>query len=255
MLTALAVPQSVEIAEKSLGKSAENLDMSLWGLIINADFIVQIVMLILLVGSVMSWSIIVNKTRQLKKLKYHARNFNKDFWHERTLENFYDRISHHPQDPYERSFCLGMSEWKQGLGRIDNEEYSGELNTVTLLERVEKVMHLSVEKELTDLRKGLTFLATLASSAPFIGLLGTVWGIMSSFQSIAVHQNTNLAVVAPGIAEALFTTALGLFAAIPAVIFYNVLSENIKQYTFNLESFIDEFMNIISRQMNRAKKS
>jgi len=251
MLTAVAVPESVEIAEKSIGKSVQNLDMSLWGLITHADFVVQLVMLILLVGSIISWAIIINKALQIKKLNSHAVKFNKSFWHERTLENFYDRVSNHPQDPYESVFCIGMSEWKEGMSSISNNKVEAQSSMPLLQERVEKAMHLSIEKKIAELRKGLIFLATLASSAPFIGLLGTVWGIMSSFQSIAIHQNTNLSVVAPGIAEALFTTALGLFAAIPAVIFYNIFSQNIGQYTSNLEAFIDEFINIISRQMDR----
>ncbi len=254
MLTAVAASGAVEIIEKAIGKSAADIDMSLWGLIVHADFAVQVVILILLLGSIISWAIIANKIRKMKKLERQAEKFNKIFYNEESLESLHDRISRNPQDPYEEIFCAGMTEWKESTNPRKKKKNMMNIVSFSLQERIERVMRLSVEKEIIFIKQGLVFLATLASSAPFIGLFGTVWGIMSSFQSIAVHQNTNLAVVAPGIAEALFATAFGLFAAIPAVIFYNILSHSIRKYTFNLESFVDEFLNIVSRQIDDAPK-
>jgi biopolymer transport protein TolQ len=169
------------------------------------------------------------------------------FWEGTSLETLYDKVARDTRDPFEEVFCAGMREWRESAaaGRSGPKDIK-----FSMQDRIERTMGLVADREITTVRHGLTFLATLASAGPFIGLFGTVWGIMASFQSIAVHQNTSLAVVAPGIAEALFTTALGLFAAIPAAVFYNKLSQDVKKYTLSLEGFADEFLNIISRQLD-----
>ncbi len=234
------------IATQAIGKSIGALDTSLWGLIANAGPVVQLVMLVLFMGSITSWAIVFNKYRQLKKLSKDKNTFEETFWEGGSLDALFDHVARNPQDPYEEVFSTGMREWRESSSKNKNIlNHQGS----AVLSRMERMMDLSMNKEMDSLHKGMTYLATLASSAPFIGLFGTVWGIMNSFQAIAVHQNTNLAVVAPGIAEALFTTAMGLLAAIPASIFYNKLSRNINKYALGLSSFIDEFMTIAAKQM------
>lgn len=243
---------NLAITQTSVGQSAGQLDMSLWGLITHADAVVQAVMIILLIGSVYCWKIIFQKYGQLRFLRSQAAEFERIFWDGASLDALFDRVSRNPHDPFEEVFCAGMREWREEVGASRSR---GQHLGVALQDRVERSMRLATEREVEAINSGLTYLANLASSAPFIGLFGTVWGIMSSFQAIAVHQNTNLTVVAPGIAEALFTTALGLFAAIPAAIFYNTISLAVKRYTLNLDAFVDEFLNIVSRQVETFSKA
>ena len=228
------------------GTESAALDLSVWGLIVHSDFAVKIVMLILVAASFWSWAIIFSKYLRLKYLNRQALQFEEMFWSGGALDDLYDRVGAHPQTPLETLFSSVMREWRRTLSR--GKAKTAELKA-TLQDRLERIMDVTVTREMEDLEKQMGFLASVGSVAPFIGLFGTVWGIMVSFQSIAATNNTNLAVVAPGIAEALFTTALGLVAAIPAVVAYNKLSTDINRYGNRLESFSKEFGAIISRQL------
>ncbi len=221
-------------------------DFSIWGLVLHADFAVKIVMLLLVGISFWSWAIIFSKYLRLKYLNRQASLFEDMFWSGGALDDLYDRVGTKPQTPLENIFSAAMREWRRSLSRgVDKtQEFKA-----TLQERIERIMHVSVSREMEDLENQMGVLASTGSVSPFIGLFGTVWGIMVSFQAIAASNNTNLAVVAPGIAEALFTTALGLIAAIPAVVAYNKLSNDINRYGSRLDSFSQEFGAIISRQL------
>lgn len=219
-------------------------DLSLWGLFISADFVVQVIMVGLLVASFWSWTIIFGKAIRIKGLFSDANHFEDSFWSGGSLDVLYERIGTRPRDPMSAIFAAAMREWKRVSG-------SGRTST-TLPERIERAMQVTLSREMDKLERHMGFLASLGSTATFIGLLGTVWGIMNSFQSIAASQNTSLAVVAPGIAEALFATAIGLVAAIPAVVAYQKLSLELNRYENRLESFSNEFGAIISRQLEEA---
>lgn len=216
-----------------------------WG----ADPIIKLVMLLLLAASFWSWAIIFQKTIRLRKLTATADQFEETFWSGGALDDLYDRINSRPQDPLSATFCAAMKEWRRSAskGISKTSDTRG-----TMQQRIERVMHLTINREMEDLERYLGFLASTGSTAPFVGLFGTVLGIMNSFQSIAIQQNTNLAVVAPGIAEALFATAIGLVAAIPAVIAYNKLSSDMNRYANRLEAFAGEFSGIISRQLEEG---
>lgn len=216
-------------------------DLSLWNLFLSADIVVQAVIIGLLAASFWSWTIIFTKMIRLKFLLNTAKNFEDSFWSGSSLETLYERIGNRPSDPMSAVFAAAMREWKRG-GDIRRSSSS-------LLERVERAMQVTLNREMDKAETHMGFLGTLASIAPFIGLFGTVWGIMNSFQSIASSQNTSLAVVAPGIAEALFATALGLVAAIPAGMAYNKFSLELNRYVNRLEAFSSEFMAIITRQL------
>lgn len=228
------------------GTESAAVDLSVWGLIIHSDFAVKIVMLILVAASFWSWAIIFSKYFRLKYLNHQALQFEEMFWSGGALDDLYDRVGARPQTPLETLFSAAMREWRRTLSR--GKTKTADLKA-TLQDRIERIMNVTVAREMEDLERQMGFLASVGSVAPFIGLFGTVWGIMVSFQSIAATNNTNLAVVAPGIAEALFTTALGLVAAIPAVVAYNKLSNDINRYGNRLESFSQEFGAIISRQL------
>lgn len=212
----------------------------------NAEPLIQLIMISLIVASFWSWTIIFQKLFRLRKLTASADQFEESFWSGGALDDLYDRINNRPQDPMSAIFCGAMKEWRRSIskGLMKATESRG-----TLQQRVERVMHLTITREMDDLERYLGFLSSTASSAPFIGLFGTVLGIMNSFQLIAVHQNTSLAVVAPGIAEALLATAIGLVAAIPAMIFYNKLSSDFNRFANRLDGFASEFSGIISRQL------
>ncbi len=224
--------------------SLSMLDM-FWG----ADPIIKLVMLALIVASFWSWTIIFQKTMRLRKLTEAADQFEDAFWSGGALDDLYDRINNRPQDPLSATFCAAMKEWRRSVskGLAKASDSRG-----TMQQRIERVMGLTINREMEDLERYLGFLASTGSTAPFVGLFGTVLGIMNSFQSIAIQQNTNLAVVAPGIAEALFATAIGLVAAIPAVIAYNKLSSDMNRYANRLEAFAGEFSGIISRQLEEG---
>lgn len=222
-------------------------DMSMWGLFLQADPIVKFVMIILVLASVWSWSIIFGKRSLLRKLNKKADVFEDSFWSGEPLDKIYDRVKGGKPDPMISTFAAGMEEWQSGVaGGIPARQNL----QAGLRQRVERAMSVTIGREMNMLERGMTFLASTGSTAPFIGLFGTVWGIMNSFSSIAATNNTSLAVVAPGIAEALFATALGLVAAIPAVVAYNVFSTGLNRYADRLEAFTDEFVAILSRHLD-----
>ncbi len=226
-----------------VGAAAKAHDITMWGLFWQADLIVKCVMLMLLVASVWCWAIIIEKLMRIRRLNAQADAFEESFWSGGSLDALYDRIGQSPSDPMSATFAAGMREWRhaadRGIGSMKG----------SLQQRVERVMSVTIGREMMRAERYMTFLASVGSTAPFIGLFGTVWGIMNSFTSIASSGNTSLAVVAPGIAEALFATAMGLLAAIPAVISYNKFSTDLGRYADRLETFSGEFSAILSRHL------
>ncbi|WP_022729571.1 protein TolQ [Fodinicurvata sediminis] len=225
-------------------------DLSIWGLFLQADIVVKLVMLILVSASIWSWAIIIEKLIKLRRLKAQAEAFEDEFWSGRSLDRLYDEIGEAPSDPYESVFVTAMQEWRRFAQRGGG---MAQERTAALKERIERVMGITIGREMDRVEKHMIFLASVGSSAPFIGLFGTVWGIMNAFTAIAGTANTSLAVVAPGIAEALFATALGLVAAIPATIGFNKLNNDIGRYGQRLEAFAGEFDAILSRQLEEAR--
>ncbi|MBF0334865.1 MAG: protein TolQ [Alphaproteobacteria bacterium] len=218
----------------------------MWTLFWRADLVVKAVMLLLVAASFWSWAIIFDKIIRLRHLFSRADHFEESFWSGGSLEELYDRLGSRPLDPMSSVFVAAMREWRRSAARGGADRES--LRT-SLPQRIDRVMQVTLGREIDQVERRMGFLASVGSTAPFIGLFGTVWGIMHSFQSIAATKNTSLAVVAPGIAEALFATALGLVAAIPAVIAYNKLSSDIDRYAKRLEAFSGEFGAILSRQL------
>ena len=221
-----------DITSQAVGL-ASNTDFSLWSLFIRADFVVKSVILMLIICSIYSWAIIIEKFRLFKKVNSESDEFEENFWKSKSAENFYNSLPANLENPMALLFKDSM----QTLLRAKNKS--------NLNERMSSMLEVNIEKQMVVLEKGFTFLATVGSTAPFIGLFGTVWGIMNSFQSIAISRNTSLAIVAPGIAEALFATALGLLAAIPAVVAYNKYNNDSKKYSQKLENFSKRFLSII----------
>jgi len=221
-----------DITSQAVGL-ASNTDFSLLSLFIRADFIVKSVILILIGCSIYSWAIIIEKFRLFKKINLESEEFEEKFWKSKSAETFYNSLPVNLDNPMALLFRDSM----QTLLKAKNKS--------NLNERISSVLEVNIEKQVLALEKGFTFLATVGSTAPFIGLFGTVWGIMNSFQSIAISRNTSLAIVAPGIAEALFATALGLLAAIPAVIAYNKFNNDSKKFYQKLENFSKRFLSII----------
>ncbi len=221
-----------DITSQAVGL-ASNTDFSLWSLFIRADFIVKSVILMLIGCSIYSWAIIIEKFRLFKKINIESDDFEEKFWKSKSAESFYNSLPVNINNPMVLLFRDSM----QTLLKAKNKS--------NLNERMNSVLEVNIEKQTVTLEKGFTFLATVGSTAPFIGLFGTVWGIMNSFQSIAISRNTSLAIVAPGIAEALFATALGLLAAIPAVVAYNKYNNDSKKYSQKLENFSKRFLSII----------
>jgi biopolymer transport protein TolQ len=219
-------------------------DLSIWSLFMQADFIVKAVMIGLVLASFWCWAIIFEKILRMRRLRRQAGQFEESFWSGGSLEDLFDRIGSRPMDPMSAVFSSAMREWRRSTSRSGRDSDGHQ----SISERIDRVMHITLNRELEQLERYMTFLASVGSTAPFVGLFGTVWGIMNSFSAIAVSKNTSLAVVAPGIAEALFATALGLVAAIPAVIAYNKLSTDINRYAGRLEAFAGEFGAILSRQ-------
>ena len=225
--------------------------LSIWSLLINADLIIKGVILILVVASFWCWTIIFDKTIRFRRLRGLADRFEEAFWSGGSLEDLYDRVGTRPDHPMASIFVAAMAEWRRstaGNRGLDGST-GGQGLTVGLHQRIGQAMQVALNREVEKLERYMDFLATVGSTAPFIGLFGTVWGIMNSFQSIAASKNASLAVVAPGIAEALFATALGLVAAIPAVIAYNKLSGDLNRYEGRLDAFSVEFSAILSRQL------
>jgi len=217
-------------------------DFTALGMFMAASLTVKLVMLALIAASIWCWAIIFDKWRRVRRVASQASDFENDFWSGRPLDVLYERVSIDPSSPMERMFVAGMKEWQRSTEKGGLKPGLGE--------RVHKQMVLTLNREMERLEKHLGFLATVGSTAPFIGLFGTVWGIMNSFQDIAISRNTSLAVVAPGIAEALFATALGLIAAIPAVMAYNKFSGDLGRYANRLEGFTEEFTAIVTRQID-----
>ncbi len=223
--------------------------MTLWGLFISAHWVVKFVIVVLSLASVWCWTIIFEKVWRMRRLQSDAGKFEDDFWSGGSLEELYDRVGQNPADPMSAVFSAAMREWRRSAAK--GLVYT-DMGRTGLRDRLERIMQVTVAREVERLERYMTFLASVGSTAPFVGLFGTVWGIMSSFQSIAITKQTNLAVVAPGIAEALFATALGLVAAIPAVVAYNKLSNDLGRYAGRLETFAGEFIAILSRQIEEA---
>ena len=222
---------------------AQEIDFSLVALFMRATFTVKIVMLMLMIASFWSWSIIIQKHIAYRHARAKSAVFDRAFWSGEPLDTLYEQIGNEPDGASERVFSAGMLEWRRSH-RDDGALIAGAQS------RIDRSMDVAIAKEAEKLNNGLTLLATVGSTAPFIGLFGTVWGIKNAFEEIAAQQSTNLAVVAPGIAEALLATALGLLAAIPAVIFYNKLSGDSDAIIGGYEAFADEFATILSRQLD-----
>ena len=225
--------------------AAQQIDFSLLALFWRATFTVKVVMIVLIIASFWSWTIIVQKLLDLRRARDEAREFDTAFWSGEPLDTVYDRVGPEPPGGAARVFAAGMSEWRRSHGR-DGGMIAG------TQARIERAMNVAIGREADSMTRGLTFLATVGSIAPFVGLFGTVWGIKHAFEQIALQQSTNLAIVAPGIAEALLATGLGLLAAIPAVIFYNKLNQDSEVILGGYEGFADEFSMILSRQLNAA---
>ncbi|MEL6518258.1 MAG: protein TolQ [Pseudomonadota bacterium] len=223
---------------------AQEIDFSMWGLFLRATITVKIVMVVLVLASFWAWAVIIQKLFDYRRARSQADMFDRAFWSGQPLDELYDQIGDRPRTASERVFVSGMVEWRRSH-RDDGGLIAGAQS------RIDRSMDVAIAKEAEGLNKGLALLATVGSTSPFIGLFGTVWGIMHSFIEIAKQQSTNLAVVAPGIAEALLATGLGLLAAIPAVIFYNKLSADSDRIVSGYEAFADEFATILSRQLDR----
>lgn len=226
-------------------------DLSILGLITGADIVVKLVLLTLVLASIWSWAIIIDKSILLRKVVKKISEFENIFWSGQMLDQLYDRVRHRIDNPMTAIFVAAMDEWsKQSFGSASKNTIS--YLSIGLKERMIQAMASAKNKEIEELDRNLVFLAVVGSSATFIGLFGTVWGIMASFRSIAAAQNASIAVVAPGIAEALFATAIGLVAAIPAVIFYSIISNRVNNIDAKLEDFANELGSLLSQEIDRG---
>jgi biopolymer transport protein TolQ len=223
-----------EVATQVVGLGGST-DFSLIQLFLRADFIVKSVIILLIAASIYSWALIFDKYKLFKKIEKTTTTFEEKFWKSKSAESFYNSLTNRDKDPVANIFQSAMAEM------IKTKSKSPAVQSA----RVSRIIEISADEEIKKIEKNFTFLATVGSTAPFIGLFGTVWGIMNSFQSIAISRNTSLAIVAPGIAEALFATALGLLAAIPAVVAYNKFNSDIKRYSSRIENFSKRFLSII----------
>ena len=223
-----------EVATQVVGLGGST-DFSLIHLFLRADFIVKGVIVMLIAASIYSWALIFEKYKLFKKIEKSTNTFEEKFWKSRSAENFYNNLTNRDKDPLANVFQSAMAELVKTKSKSSSVQ----------LARVSRVIEISADREIKTIEKNFTFLATVGSTAPFIGLFGTVWGIMNSFQSIAISRNTSLAIVAPGIAEALFATALGLLAAIPAVMAFNKFTSDSRKYSQKLESFSKKLLSII----------
>ncbi len=228
-----------------LANAGQQIDFSLIALFMRASLIVKIVMVLLILASFWSWALIIQKVLKFAAARADASKFDRAFWSGEPLDDLYDRIGATPRGAPERIFAAGMGEWRK------SQDDSGAMIPGTQ-QRIDRSMNVAIGREETRLTRGLSWLATIGSTAPFVGLFGTVWGIKTAFEQIAIAQDTSLAVVAPGIAEALLATALGLLAAIPAVIFYNKFTADADRLGASYENFADEFSTILSRQLNEG---
>ncbi|HQT46737.1 MAG TPA: protein TolQ [Acidocella sp.] len=228
--------------------AAPSANLSLWGLFLEADVVVKLVMFILLLASVWVWAIIIEKSISLRRVNREANVFEDAFWSGGSLDELYDREGTEPTNPMAAVFGAAMSEWKRTVRIVGVA-----IGNTAVKERVDRAMNVTIMREMDRLERYMIFLASVGSTAPFVGLFGTVWGIMHSFSAIAAMHNTDLAVVAPGIAQALFATAIGLVAAIPAVLAYNKISNDLGRFASRLEGFGSEFSAILSRQTEETK--
>ena len=222
--------------------------MSMWDLVWASDTVTKVVMIGLIAASVWSWTIIFEKFATLRQVKRNTKKFEEAFWSGGSLDRLYDAIGNHPRDPMSAMFMAAMKEWRRS--NIMKSKTDRGLRGASLQQRVEKAMMVAMDKELDDMDNRLGFLASTGSVAPLVGLFGTVWGIINSFNAIAATQSNSLSAMAPGIAEALFTTAFGLIAAIPAVVTYNMITSDVDRYAKRLENFIAEFSTILSREID-----
>ena len=223
-----------EIATQVVGLGGAT-DFSLWQLFLRADFVVKSVILILIASSIFSWALILDKYRLFKRIDKSTKLFEDKFWKSKSAETFYKNIPDKTDDPLTQVFKSAMEELIKTRSKTSAVQSA----------RVQRVVEVSIDRQSKNIEKNFTYLATVGSTAPFIGLFGTVWGIMNSFQSIAISRNTSLAIVAPGIAEALFATALGLLAAIPAVIAYNKFNSDSQRYLSRVDNFCKRFLSIV----------
>lgn len=240
--TAIPTP---DVAANEVAGSVAATDLTIIGMFIQADAVVKSVIFLLLIASFWCWTIIFDKLVTMRRVRRKMDKFERSFWSGELLDQLYERVKNTADHPMVMVFVAAMHEWKMQRHGHHSQEFK-----VGLKERIFQAMHLVQNQEMDKLEKNISFLATVGSAAPFIGLFGTVWGIMNSFQDIATEQNTSLTVVAPGIAEALLATAIGLFAAIPAVIFYNKFTNDINTISNKLENFTGEFGAILSRELD-----
>ena len=231
--------------------SAQGLDMSVFGLFMMADPVVKAVMLLLIGASVWCWAIIFDKMTRIRRQKRAAEEFDDLFWSGGSLDDLYNNLGDEPDSAQAKVFVSAMREWRRATVKGLTSGLRGELKS-SVLARIERNMSLTITREMDRLERGMNFLASIGSVSPFVGLFGTVWGIMNSFTSIAESKNTSLAVVAPGIAEALFATALGLLAAIPAVAAYNKFSGDMDKIGTSLDVFAQEFTTLLGRQLDEG---
>jgi biopolymer transport protein TolQ len=248
---AQSAPLAAPTANVDVSPSGENAATAVGGISVvslfkRADLLVQAVLVLLLLASIWSWTIIISKSIALSALRRRATKFEKVFWSGRSLDDLYQQFAPKPDHPMAAVFISALREWRRAFeGGAPRESL-----LPSVKERIDKAMSVTITRETDGIERQLGFLATVGATAPFVGLFGTVWGIMNSFSAIAARHDTTLAVVAPGIAEALFATAMGLLAAIPAVIFYNRFVNEIGRYTNRLDAFADEFSAILSRQLD-----
>ena len=230
-----------------------NVDLSIMGLFWAADPFVKLVMLLLVLASVWCWAIVVEKVTVIRRERRFAQAFEESFWSGGSLDKLYDDTGSSPSDAISNVFVAAMREWRRASARGLADTGRVDLRA-SLVSRIDRSMSFTITREMERMERGMNLLASIGSVSPFVGLLGTVWGIMSSFQSIAESKNTSLAVVAPGIAEALFATALGLAAAIPAVIAYNKFAGDLERFGARLETFAQEFSTLLARQLDEGGK-
>lgn len=244
-LATIAAAQAADVSAIDAAR-ADTVDFSVYAMFVRATLVVQVVMILLVAASVWSWSIILAKALALGNQRRQTERFEANFWSGQSLDELFDRVSERPRSPIERVFVAGMQEWRRSF--LPN---GGILEGTQA--RLDRAMAVAISREADRLSSRLAFLATVGSVSPFVGLFATVWGIKHSFESIAIAQNTNLAVVAPGIAEALLATALGLLAAIPATVAYNRLGAMAGGVTGLLENFADEFSTLLAREIDRSR--
>jgi biopolymer transport protein TolQ len=236
-----------QVLEAATSVAGGAIDLSAWSLFLQADVVVKAIMVLLAIMSILSWAIIFDKVLRMRSLRHKAEQFEENFWSGSSLEDLFERVGPRPREPMSAIFVSAMKEWRRSSGKTGQSETG---IGVVLSERIDRVMSIRLEREMDQLSRRMTFLASTGSVSPFLGLFGTVWGIMNTFTSIGATADTSLATVAPGIAEALFATALGLVAAIPAVVAYNKISSDLSRYALRLENFAGEFSAILSRQLD-----